>query len=274
MDITNSRLMFGLYASATSSQHNVTGEFQIGSNLETYQLQSNAAYSLKANCPAGGAFYFSPYQGLATIAGTWVSTANYQSIQLVNGFWGDGVIAGVTAVNFSASITGLGAIDLDIAVTEGETPEVWGQRIVNTINSGSLGITGYKMRLSGTELILETDLSDAEPDIVTIDEAFLITKPKASASQGMFSTLVTPPSPYGISGGDGNDFDGNSIGTIAPQAILIKAATPFVVALQDTGGHIDIPAGGVVLLSELPSDNDWFFTSQTLGSIEIVVVGL
>jgi hypothetical protein len=265
--------MFALNANATSSQHNISGDFQVGVSIESYPLIATTAYSLKASCPANGIFSFNPASGIAAIEGSWPNTSIYQSLQLVNAFWDDGVIEGVTEIDFTINTQPTGTIDISISVSEDETPQVWGQRIVDTLNDDWFVDTGYKMRLTGTELIFESDLEHPDPLLVSINNAFDLSKPKASATQGMSSTLIAPQSPFGISGGTGYNFDGEAIGTIEPQAMLIKAATAFEVQLLDTSGYFIIPANGVVLLKELPEETQWVFTSSTIGSIEIVVVG-
>lgn len=271
MNLTNSRIMFALNANATSSQHNISGDFQIGGSIESYPLVATTAYSLKASCPENGIFSFNPATGVAAIDGSWANPLIYQSLQLVNPSWGDGVIEGVTSIYSTIFTDATGTIEISIDVAEGETPEVWGETLVGTYNDYFAG-TGYVMDLIGTEVIFKSDIESSNALPVMEYNDFAIGNPKVGLD-GIGSTYVVPPSPFGISGGTGNDFDGNPIGTITPQAMLIKAGSAFSVELQDTTKRFDIPANGVVLLKELTEETNWVFTSSVNGSIEIVVVG-
>jgi len=254
--------MFGLNASATSSQHNISGDFQVGGNIESYSLDADKAMSMKANCPAGGAFMFNPTIGNASPIGTWADDVAYQTLQLVGSGWGDAIITDATQINFG---------DISVPVTTGQTPEVWGQAVCDAVNATLTG-SGYRLRMNGTEMIFEPDPNSATPGIVDVDDLFVVTGPTAGFGNKN-STLATRPSQFGILEGEGNDFDGNPLAPITPAAMLIKTAPACSIMLLDTGGLLTIPANGMLLFKELPNDTQWEFTPATAGVIQITLIG-
>lgn len=264
--------MFGLNASATSSQHNITGDFQIGGNIESYSLNANKAASLKANLPANGSFAFDPTTGVASPIGTWVDDVAYQSLQLVSGGWGDAIITDVTQVSFTGYTPETGVIDdITVAVTTGQTPEVWGQAVCDAINIILEGY-GYRLRMDGTEMIFEPDPNAETPGIVDSGNMFYLGGPTSGFSTKI-STLATRPSQFTIFDGDGNDFDGNPLAPIVPAAMLIKTIPSCTITMIDTDGMLVIPANGMILFKEVPEETQWVFTAASAGAVEITLVG-
>lgn len=272
MNITSSRIIFGLNASATSSQHNITGDFQIGGNIESYSLNADKAMSLKVNCPADGSFTFYPTSGIASPIGTWADDIAFQTLQLVGNGWGGAIITNMTQVSFTITTSTAGTIDGElVAVTTGQTPEVWGQAVCDAINI-ILEDSGYRLRMNGTEMIFEPDPNSTTPGVVDSGNMFILSG-STSGFANKNSTIATRPSQFGILEGDGNDFDGTPLAPITPAAMLIKTIPSCTIYMDTTGGQIVIPANGMILFKEVPLETEWIFTAATAGSIEITVVG-
>lgn len=263
--------MFGLNASATSSQHNISGDFQVGGNIESYSLDADKAMSMKANCPAGGSFYFFPTSGIASPIGTWADDVAYQTLQLVGSGWGDAIITNVTQVSFTGYTSSTGTIDTNVAVTTGQTPEIWGQSVCDAINITLAG-SGYRLRMNGTEMIFEPDPNAATPGIVDSGNIFYLGGPTSGFSLKN-STQATRPSQFSIIEGDGKDFDGTTLSPITPAAMLIKTIPACTIYMDTTGGQIVIPANGMILFKEVPQETDWIFTPATAGEIQITLIG-
>lgn len=263
--------MFGLNASATSSQHNISGDFQVGGNIESYSLDADKAMSMKANCPAEGAFYFYPTSGITLPIGTWADDVAYQSLQLVGSGWGDAIITNVSQVSFTGYTSYTGSIDGElVAVTTGQTPEVWGQAVCDAMNIILEG-SGYRLRMNGTEMIFEPDPNSETPGVVDSGNIFYLSGPTSGFSTKN-STLATRPSQFGIFDGDGNDFDGNPLSPITPAAMLIKTIPACTISMGVTG-FLTIPANGMILFKEVPQETDWLFTPATAGEIQITLIG-
>lgn len=272
MNVTSSRIMLGLNAAATSSQHNIRGDLQIGGGFETYSLNADKAMSLKANLPASGSFAFDPTTGVASPIGTWADDVAYQSLQLVGGGWGDAIITNVTQVSFNGYTSSTGTIDNELVdVTTEQTPEVWGQAVCDAINI-ILENSGYRLRMNGTEMIFEPDPDAETPGIVDSGNIFYLSGPTSGFSTKT-STLAARPSQFAILEGDGNDFDGNPLAPITPAAMLIKTIPACTITMIDTDGMLVIPANGITLFKGVPEETQWVFTTATAGEVQITLVG-
>jgi hypothetical protein len=271
MEIIESRFIYGLNARANTTQTNVFGSLQIGKDVESVDLNANKAASLKANLPANGSFTFTPATGVALPVGNWADDVEYQSLQLVGGGWGDAIITNVAEVSFTGYTPETGALDaIIVAVTTGQTPEVWGQAVCDVINI-VLANSGYRLRMNGTEMILEPDPNAETPGVVDSNCTFYLGGPTSGFSTKI-STLATRPSQFSIFDGEGNDFDGNPLAPIVPAAMLIKT-TPSCTITIDPDGVLVVPANGIILFKGVPEGTQWIFTAAAAGGVEITLVG-
>ena len=264
MEITSARLTYGLNARATSSQPNISGDIQIGSNLTSLSLDVTKAYSLKAFCPDGGSFTFDPTTGAAEETTDWGVLGELKLLlEGVGTVVGDGTIEiNIGGFNWSSSVP----------VSNGDTPVQWIEKVVTQLNAEFAAETSYDFRLrrDGTSLIFESNPVAETPG--TITELFSFTLALVEGATGIEpaeATIIYPD--YKIHGGEGKDFDGIIISPMAPKAILIESSTPFEVQIGVS--TLDIPANGVILLKEVPSETAWTFTAVNEGWIEITVAG-
>jgi len=261
MNLANSRATIGLTTKATPTSTAVNGTVQIGDNPQTITFpDADVAYSVRAFFAAG-----SPELDLATTTGsTTGSTAWVAGAAQVETATAAGTATqsgNVTTTVTSAGMTG-SPLAITTAILNGDTAAVWAGKVRTSLAANAT--IAARFTVSGT-----TDsiiLTRKPGTVLTSDNEtvnlFLATDATLNiALAGPAGVTAAPTSANTVAGtvtsgvlirdGDAKDFEGVTIPTCVPKAVLLVngGTAPLEIDGSGTLANLDIEGGSSILFA-------------------------
>lgn len=283
MTLTNSRATIGLQSRLTPTNTNVFGQIQVGENNKTISYpDSNAIYSLQAFFSnALDAFELDSATGIASsISPSWVAgTAQVETATAA----GTATASGDVTITITASgLTG-SPKSIAVPITSGDTASVWAGKVRTALAADTAVTALFSVSGTTTSIVLTRKPSQtiegsniSVPYYVANDSTLNIAI--TAGSTGVTSAATSANTTAGVvtSGclaldADGNDIEGNPIGTL----------TSIDAALFEASGNIEIIGAGwqyshqgTCFFSGLPAPDVIYFGAITApSSIKVTILG-
>jgi hypothetical protein len=261
MNLANSRATIGLTTKATPTSTAVNGTVQIGDNPQTITFpDADVAYSVRAFFAAGG-----PELDLATTTGsTTGSTAWVAGAAQVETATADGTASAAGNITTTVTSTGMTGSPLAIttAILNGDTAAVWAGKVRTSLAANTTIAARFTVSGTGTSIILTRKpgtvltadnetvnlflASDASLNIALAGPAGVTA---ASTSANTVAGTVT--SGVLIRDGDAKDFEGVTIPTCVPKAVLLVNGGTSALEIDGSGtlANLDIEGGSSILFA-------------------------
>jgi hypothetical protein len=261
MNLSTARATIGLQAKATPTSTAVGGSVPIGANPTVVSFpDADVIYAVRAFFAAG-----SPELDLATTTGSttgstaWVAGA--AQVETATAAGTASASGNVTTTVTSAGMTG-SPLAITTAILNGDTPTVWAGKVRTSLAANATIAARFTVSGTGTDIILtrlpsavlasdnETVnlflASDATLNIALAGPAGVTT---ASTSANTVAGTVT--SGVLIRDGDAKDFEGVTIPTCVPKAILLANGGTAALEIDGSGtlANLDIEGGSSILFA-------------------------
>jgi hypothetical protein len=261
MNLANSRATLGLTTKATPTSTAVNGSVQIGDNPQTITFpDANVGYSVRAFFAAG-----SPTFNLALTTGaTTGSTAFVTGVAQVETATAAGTATApgdVTVTVTSAGMTG-SPLAVTVPILNGDTASVWAGKVRTALTANATIAARFTVSGTTTSIILTRKPGEVLTDGVNTVNLFVandstlniaLAGPAGVTTAGTSAntTAGTVTSGVYILDGDAKDFEGVTIPTCVPKAVLF--ANGGTTALEIDGGgtlaNLDIEGGSSILFA-------------------------
>lgn len=283
MTLTNSRATIGLQSRLTPTNTNVFGQIQVGENNKTISYpDSNAIYSLQAFFSnASNSFELDSATGIASsISPSWVAgTAQVETATAA----GTATASGDVTITITASgLTG-SPKSIAVPITSGDTASVWAGKVRTALAADTAVTALFSVSGTTTSIVLTRKPSQtiegsniSVPYYVANDSTLNIAITAGSTGVTSAATSANTTAGVATSGclvmdADGNDIEGNEIGTLAS----------IDSALFEASGNIEIIGSGwqyshqgTCFFSGLPSASTIYFTANSApSSIKVTILG-
>jgi hypothetical protein len=261
MNLANSRATIGLTTKATPTSTAVNGSVQIGDNPQTITFpDADVAYSVRAFFAAG-----SPDLALATTTGsTTGSTAFVAGAAQVETATAAGTSTAAGNITTTVTSTGMAGSPLAIttAILNGDTAAVWAGKVRTTLAANATIADRFTVSGTTTSIILTRKPGAVLTDGTETVNLFLATDASLNiALAGPAGVTAAPTSANTVAGtvtsgvlirdGDAKDFEGVTIPTCVPKAVLL--VNGGTAALEIDGGgtlaNLDIEGGSSILFA-------------------------
>jgi len=261
MNLANSRATIGLTTKATPTSTAVNGSVQIGDNPQTITFpDANVGYSVRAFFAAGA-----PTFNLALTTGaTTGSTAFVTGVAQVETATAAGTCT--TSGDVTVTVTSAGMTGSPLAVTvpilNGDTASVWAGKVRTALTANATIAARFTVSGTTTSIILTRKPGEVLTDGVNTVNLFVandstlniaLAGPAGVTTAGTSAntTAGTVTSGVYILDGDAKDFEGVTIPTCVPNAVLF--ANGGTTALEIDGGgtlaNLDIEGGSSILFA-------------------------
>jgi len=262
MNLANSRATLGLTTKATPTSTAVNGSVQIGDNPQTITFpDANVGYSVRAFFAAG-----SPTFNLALTTGaTTGSTAFVTGVAQVETATAAGTCT--TSGNITVTVTSAGMTGSPLAVTvpivATDTAATWATKVRTALAANTTIAARFTISGATTAIILTRKPGQVLTDGVNTVNLFVAndstlnvaiaagTTGITAAATSADTTAGTVTSGVYILDGDAKDFEGVTIPTCVPKAVLF--ANGGTAALEIDGGgtlaNLDIEGGSSILFA-------------------------
>ena len=262
MNLANSRATIGLTTKATPTSTAVNGTVQIGDNPQTITFpDADVAYSVRAFFAAG-----SPELDLATTTGSttgstaWVAgTAQVETATAATTATGSG---NITVTVTSAGMTG-SPLAVTVPILINDTAATWAGKVRTALAANATIAARFTVSGTTTAIVLTrkpvTVLTDGTEtvNLLPADDATLNIA-IAAGTTGITPVVTSTDTTAGVvtSGvlirdGDAKDFEGVTIPTCVPKAVLL--VNGGTTALEIDGGgtlaNLDIEGGSSILIA-------------------------
>jgi len=261
MNLANSRATLGLTTKATPTSTAVNGSVQIGDNPQTITFpDANVGYSVRAFFAAGA-----PTFNLALTTGaTTGSTAFVTGVAQVETATAAGTATApgdVTVTVTSAGMTG-SPLAVTVPILNGDTASVWAGKVRTALTANATIAARFTVSGTTTSIILTRKPGEVLTDGVNTVNLFVandstlniaLAGPAGVTTAGTSAntTAGTVTSGVYILDGDAKDFEGVTIPTCVPNAVLF--ANGGTTALEIDGGgtlaNLDIEGGSSILFA-------------------------
>ena len=261
MNLANSRATLGLTTKATPTSTAVNGSVQIGDNPQTITFpDANVGYSVRAFFAAGA-----PTFALALTTGaTTGSTAFVTGVAQVETATAAGTATGsgdITVTVTSAGMTG-SPLAVTVPILNGDTASVWAGKVRTALTANATIAARFTVSGTTTSIILTRKPGEVLTDGVNTVNLFVATDGTlnialagpagvTAAATSANTTAGTVTSGVYILDGDAKDFEGVTIPTCVPKAVLF--ANGGTTALEIDGGgtlaNLDIEGGSSILFA-------------------------
>jgi hypothetical protein len=261
MNLSTARATIGLQAKATPTSTAVGGSVPIGANPTVVSFpDADVIYAVRAFFAAG-----SPELDLATTTGSttgstaWVAGA--AQVETATAAGTASASGNVTTTVTSAGMTG-SPLAITTAILNGDTPAVWAGKVRTSLAANATIAARFTVSGTTTDIILtrkpsavlESDnetvnlflASDATLNIALAGPAGVTT---AATSANTVAGTVT--SGVLIRDGDAKDFEGVTIPTCVPKAILLANGGTAALEIDGSGtlANLDIEGGSSILFA-------------------------
>ena len=261
MNLANSRATIGLTTKATPTSTAVNGSVQIGDNPQTITFpDANVGYSVRAFFAAGA-----PTFNLALTTGaTTGSTAFVTGVAQVETATAAGTCT--TSGDITVTVTSAGMTGSPLAVTvpivATDTASVWAGKVRTALTANATIAARFTVSGTTTAIILTRKPGEVLTDGVNTVNLFVandstlniaLAGPAGVTTAGTSAntTAGTVTSGVYILDGDAKDFEGVTIPTCVPNAVLF--ANGGTTALEIDGGgtlaNLDIEGGSSILFA-------------------------
>jgi hypothetical protein len=262
MILSNTRATVGLQTKAAFTSTAISGSPQIGANPKTIAFpDADVAYSLRAFFAAGTpSLVLNPTTGATTGSTAWVAgTAQIETATAA----GTATASGdVTVTVTSAGMTG-SPLAIAVPIVNGDLPATWAGKVrtalaANATISGRFTVSGTSTSIiltrkpgtvlnDGTEVVNLFVATDSTLNIAIAAGSTGITAASTSAN----TNAGTVTSGVLIRDGDGKDFEGVTIPTCSPNAMLFDNSGTGLLGAETVGGisYFIEPSGTVLFAS-------------------------
>ena len=261
MNITNSRAIIGLSTKATPASTSVNGTVQIGDNPQTITFpDADVAYCVRAFFAAGA-----PELDLNLSTGsTTGSTAFVTGAAQVETATAAGTAS--AAGNVTTTVTSAGMAGSPLAITtailNGDTPTVWAGKVRTSLAANAVIAARFVVSGTTTSIILTRKPSAvlaADNETVNL---FLATDATLNiALAGPAGVTAAPTSANTVAGtvtsgvlirdGDAKDFEGVTIPSCTPKAVLLVNGGTAALEIDGSGtlANLDIEGGSSIIFA-------------------------
>jgi hypothetical protein len=262
MNLANSRATIGLTTKATPTSTAVNGTVQIGDNPQTITFpDADVAYSVRAFFAAG-----SPELDLATTTGSttgstaWVAgTAQVETATAATTATGSG---NITVTVTSAGMTG-SPLAITVPIVSGDTASAWAGKVRTALAANATIAARFTVSGTTTAIVLTrkpgTVLTDGTEtvNLLLADDATLNIA-IAAGTTGVSAVVTSTDTTAGVvtSGvlirdGDAKDFEGVTIPTCVPKAVLLVNGGTSALEIDGGGtlANLDIEGGSSILFA-------------------------
>jgi len=242
MALENAKFTYGLSATAAATSINTSGDFTLGIDPTILLLpEVTNGYSF------GGCIYgngdsvtFSPLDGVVTIDDAFVAgTAQVETANAAGTTSG----AGNVSVTFTAAAVTGSPITVSVAVASGDTASTWAAKVrtalsLNTAISSVYTISGTGTSIVATRIPLVIR-ADCPSSNYANDSTLNIALANGSPSPGITPAATSANTTAGVATdgayilkGDGNNYEGNPIGTMTEIHGILLACEAGAISIQ------------------------------------------
>jgi hypothetical protein len=262
MNLANSRATIGLTTKATPTSTAVNGTVQIGDNPQTITFpDADVAYSVRAFFAAGD-----PKLDLATTTGSttgstaWV--AGTAQVETATAATTATVSGNITVTVTSAGMTG-SPLAITVPIVSGDTAAVWAGKVRTALAANATIAARFTVSGTTTAIVLTRKPGTVLTDGTETINLLLANDGTLNIAIAAGTTGVTPvttstnttagvvTSGVLIRDGDAKDFEGVTIPTCVPKAVLL--VNGGTAALEIDGGgtlaNLDIEGGSSILIA-------------------------
>lgn len=261
MNLSTARATIGLQAKATPTSTAVGGSVPIGANPAVVSFpDADVIYAVRAFFAAGG-----PELDLATTTGSttgstaWVAGA--AQIETATAAGTASASGNVTTTVTSAGMTG-SPLAITTAILNGDTPTVWAGKVRTSLAANATIAERFDVSGTTTSIILTRKPGTVLTSDNETVNLYLATDATLNiALSGPAGVTAAPTSANTLAGtvtsgvlirdGDAKDFEGVTIPTCVPKAVLF--ANGGTAALEIDGGgtlaNLDIEGGSSILIA-------------------------
>ena len=262
MNLANSRATIGLTTKATPTSTAVNGSVQIGDNPQTITFpDADVAYSVRAFFALGSPeFDLATTTGATTGSTAWVAgTAQVETATAATTATGSG---NITVTVTSAGMTG-SPLAITVPILTGDTAAVWAGKVRTALDANATIAARFTVSGTTTAIVLTrkpgTVLTDGTETVnLLLANDATLNIAIAAGTTGVSGVVTSTDTTAGVvtSGvlirdGDAKDFEGVTIPTCVPKAVLF--ANGGTAALEIDGGgtlaNLDIEGGSSILIA-------------------------
>ena len=261
MNLSTARATIGLQAKATPTSTAVGGSVPIGANPTVVSFpDADVIYAVRAFFAAG-----SPELDLATTTGStsgstaWVAGA--AQVETATAAGTASASGNVTTTVTSAGMTG-SPLAITTAILNGDTPTVWAGKVRTTLAANATIAERFDVSGTTTSIILTRKPSavlTADNETVnlflatdaTLNIALAGPAGVTAAATSANTVAGTVTSGVYILDGDAKDFEGVTIPTCVPKAILLANGGTAALEIDGSGtlANLDIEGGSSILFA-------------------------
>lgn len=260
MTLTNSRATIGLQSKATPTSAATSGTLQIGANPSVITFpDADVAYAIRAFFAAGSPS-FTPDLTTGVTTGSTAFVAGAAQIETATAAGTATAPGNVTTTVTSAGMTG-SPLAITTAILNGDAPSVWAGKVRTTLAANATIAARFTVSGTTTAIVLTRKPGDvlvADNESVnlflatdgTLNIALAGPAGVTAAATSTDTLAGTVTSGVLIRDGDGKDFEGITIPTCTPKAVLF--ANSGTSALEINGndlGDLAIEGGSSILFA-------------------------
>ena len=262
MNLSNSRATIGLTTKATPTSTAVNGSVQLGDNPQTITFpDANVGYSVRAFFALGAPeLDLALTTGATTGSTAWVAgTAQVETATAATNASGTG---NITVTVTSAGMAG-SPLAIPVAIVTGDTPAIWAGKVRTALAANATIADRFTVSGTTTAIVLtrkpSTVLTDGTETVnLLLANDSTLNIAIAAGTTGVSAVVNSTDTTAGVvtSGvlirdGDAKDFEGVTIPTCVPKAVLF--ANGGTAALEIDGGgtlaNLDIEGGSSILIA-------------------------
>ena len=283
MAISSAQAIYGLNAAGLPSSTNVTGSVQIGpSQTQVQFLDADVAYSVRAIIAPGSAFVLDVSDGTTTGSDAWVAGVAQVETATAAGTIGSG--GGNAAVTVTCDSMDNSPKTIAVAVTSGDTASVWAGKVRAALAADVDVSAVFSVSGTSTAIVLTVkEIGGLSIPIYPGNDATINVALDNGTCTGITPAPTSADTTAGVAtsgctiyDGDGKDFEGATIPTIAElKAILMQSNNGVCSYSTSSYGTLGtFKSGGIPLLSDSSILlDDVTFEPASVCDIKITVIG-
>ena len=261
MILANSRATLGLTTKATPASTAVNGTVQLGDNPQTITFpDADVAYSVRAFFAAGAPeLDLNLSTGSTTGSTAWVAGA--AQVETATAAGTASAAGNVTTTVTSAGMAG-SPLAITTAILNGDTPTVWAGKVRTSLAANAVIAARFDVSGTTTSIILTRKPSAvlaADNETVNLFLATDATLNIALAGPAGVTTAATSANTVAgtvtsgvlIRDGDAKDFEGVTIPSCTPKAVLLVNGGTAALEIDGSGtlANLDIEGGSSILFA-------------------------
>lgn len=261
MNLSTARATIGLQAKATPTSTAVGGSVPIGANPTVVSFpDADVIYAVRAFFAAGGpTFALASTTGATTGSTSWVAGA--AQIETATAAGTASASGNVTTTVTSAGMTG-SPLAITTAILNGDTPTVWAGKVRTSLAANATIAKRFDVSGTTTSIILTrkpgTVLTSDNETVnlylatdATLNIALAGPAGVTAAATSANTLAGTVTSGVLIRDGDAKDFEGVTIPTCVPKAVLLANGGTAALEIDGSGtlANLDIEGGSSILFA-------------------------